>query len=230
VPVPWQSLLVIVGAEGRSSWASSPQLLDAETFSDISHPDYRKPGLANWELRTGAFVHVEYTPADWVTVTGGLRLDYNTESGEFLSPRLAAVFNPLGDQFIRLGIARAFRKPSLWEARLHPGVLFPEGGVEANLVDHPQWMVDLEESSFAFQNSAEDFNIVGGELALRYKFNRQVQLMASWTSRVVFEEPDNLQVHYSPKNMFTLGGRFLAEWDCWEASSYTPGANSPTPR
>jgi iron complex outermembrane receptor protein len=120
-----EQLLIIVGASGRFAWFGSDQMLDAETFADPASPDYHKVGISQWEMRTGAFVHAELTPADWVTVTGGVRFDYNTETHEFFSPRLAMVFQPVPDHFVRLSVARAFRKPCVVETRTHPGVSFP---------------------------------------------------------------------------------------------------------
>jgi iron complex outermembrane receptor protein len=120
------SLLIITGGGGRVSYVSSENLLDAESFSDIGSPDYHKPGITHWEGRVGAFLHLEYAPTDWVTMTGGLRFDYNTITEEFLSPRLAAVFRPAEGQFIRVGVARSFRKPAFYETSLHLNVTFPD--------------------------------------------------------------------------------------------------------
>jgi len=120
------SLLIITGGGGRVSYVQSENLLDGETFADISSPDYHKPGITHWEGRVGAFVHLELAPADWVTVTGGLRFDYNNITEEFLSPRLAAVFRPAEGQFIRTGVARSFRKPAFYETNLHINVEFPD--------------------------------------------------------------------------------------------------------
>jgi len=78
------------------------------------------------EARAGAFLHAELAPTNWVTVTGGARLDYNTVTGVYTSPRLAAVFRPAPDQFLRAGVARAFRKPSFQETHMHPDVEFPD--------------------------------------------------------------------------------------------------------
>ena len=78
------------------------------------------------EVRAGAFVHGEITPADWVTGTFGLRFDYNNISDTFLSPRLALVFQPVRGQFFRLGVARAFRMPSFRESNTHIMVEFPD--------------------------------------------------------------------------------------------------------
>jgi iron complex outermembrane receptor protein len=126
LPQLWDPLMVIVGSTARVSWLGSDQLLDAETFGDPSSSRYHKSGLSHWEGRGSAFVHAELMPAHWVTVTGGMRFDYNSVTGEFISPRVAAVFRPVADQFIRLGAARSFRKPATWETHAHPMVKFPD--------------------------------------------------------------------------------------------------------
>ncbi len=126
LPEFFEPLLLIVGGGGRFSFLSSDQLLDAETYSDISSPRYHKPGIDYLEVRGGAFVHGELAPSDWLTVTGGLRLDYNTQTGSFLSPRLAAVFQPQKGQYLRAGVARAFRKPAFLETGVHLMAEFPE--------------------------------------------------------------------------------------------------------
>jgi len=125
LPEFWDPLLVIAGAGGRFSYLGSDQLLSAETFPDITSPGYHEPGITHQEARGSAFVHAELAPAEWVTVTGGARLDYNTETDIFVSPRLAAVFRPVSGQFIRVGVARAFRKPSYLETNAHPIADFP---------------------------------------------------------------------------------------------------------
>jgi outer membrane receptor protein involved in Fe transport len=121
------SLLIIMGVGGRVSWIDSDQFLDAGTFPDRSSPKYHEPGARIGESRIGGFLHAEIKPAEWVTVTAGARLDYNTTTGDFISPRLAAVFAPAPGHFLRLGAARAFRKPALMESRVHLMVDFPDG-------------------------------------------------------------------------------------------------------
>jgi iron complex outermembrane recepter protein len=119
-------LLLIVGASARVSWIGSDQLLDGDSFADLTSPGYHKPGISYWEGRGGAFAHAEYVPGDWLTLTGSLRFDYNTETHEFISPRFAAVFCPKEGQFIRIGVGRAFRKPAFVDSRLHAMVEFPK--------------------------------------------------------------------------------------------------------
>jgi outer membrane receptor for ferrienterochelin and colicin len=125
VPGFWDPLLIIVGAMGRVSWAGSDQLLDGDSYTDPNSSRYREPGISHWQGRTGGFVHAEISPADWVTVSGALRVDYNTVSGEFVSPRLTGVFRPWESQFFRVGVSRAFRKPAFFESHLHVMAEFP---------------------------------------------------------------------------------------------------------
>ena len=124
VPTFYDPLMLIVGGRVRAANLTSDNFLPSD-YADITSSNYHQPGINYWEERAGAFIHGEYTPTDWVTVTGGLRLDYNTVTGEFLSPRLAAVFRPVSSQFVRLGVARAFRKPAFQETHAHMQAIFP---------------------------------------------------------------------------------------------------------
>jgi hypothetical protein len=126
LPEFFEPLMIIAGGTGRVSWLGSDKLLDAETYGDITSPDYHKPGISHWQGRGGAFVHAEFAPFDWVMMTGDLRYDYNSVTGGFLSPRLAAIFRPADGQFLRTGITRAFRKPSFMETHTHLNVEFPD--------------------------------------------------------------------------------------------------------
>jgi len=125
IPEMWKPLLLIAGARVRGGWIVSDGLLDGSGFSDPGSSRYHRPGISWSELRAGGFLHAELNPADWVAVTAGGRLDYNTTSGLFVSPRLAAVFQPRKNHFLRLAVSRSFRKPSFQESNLHMDVSFP---------------------------------------------------------------------------------------------------------
>jgi outer membrane receptor protein involved in Fe transport len=127
VPRFFDPLLLIVGAGGRITLLESDQFLDRDTFADPTSPRYHELGANIRESRVGVFMHAELQPSDWVTVTAGARFDYNTTTDEFISPRLAAVFAPAPGHFLRAGVARAFRKPSLLESRAHLSANFPAG-------------------------------------------------------------------------------------------------------
>ena len=126
LPTFWEPLMVIVGGGGRFSWLESDQLLDAETFGEITSSRYHQVGLSHWQMRANAFVQGELSPVDWVTVTASMRVDYNTITDVFLSPKLAAVCKPAPGQFVRLGVTRAFHKPTYLESGIHFNVTFPD--------------------------------------------------------------------------------------------------------
>jgi iron complex outermembrane receptor protein len=126
LPTFFEPLLFIIGGGGRFSQIGSDGFLNADTFTDITSSRYHQPGIDYSEMRAGAFVHGELSPADWVTATFGLRFDYNTITDVFLSPRLATVFRPVPGQFLRAGVARSFRKPSFIETHLHLKADFPD--------------------------------------------------------------------------------------------------------
>jgi iron complex outermembrane receptor protein len=126
LPKFFDPLLVIVGGSGRASRISSDDLLDADTFSDITSPKYHEPGIEDWEVRLGAFAHGELEATDWLNITLGTRFDWNNVTGEFFSPRLAVVFKPIKDHFFRVNVARAFRKPGFLEYGIHMMVEFPD--------------------------------------------------------------------------------------------------------
>jgi outer membrane receptor protein involved in Fe transport len=125
LPEFFEPLLLLTGGGVRLSTVVSDDMLDAETYDDPTSPQYHQPGMSHWEVRVGAFVHAEFAPTDWVTVTAGSRVDYNTQTGFFVSPRLAAVFQPAAGQYVRVGTARSFRKPGFMETVSHLMVDFP---------------------------------------------------------------------------------------------------------
>ncbi len=139
VPRFWKPLLLITGLRLRGSWIFSDKALSDE-FDDPRSSSFHKPGM-NWsELRAGGFLHAELEPASWLAITAGTRLDYDTKTGTFISPRLAAVFQPSEGHFLRLSAARSFRKPSFQENGLHIPVNFPpdspiQGGDQTSFLE-----------------------------------------------------------------------------------------------
>ncbi len=127
-PKFWNPLLLITGARVRGAWILSDDLLDGEGFASRTSPHYHRRGIDWSEMRAGGFLHAEMKPASWLVLTAGARLDYNTTSGLFASPRIATVFQPWPGHFFRLGAARSFRKPSFQESGFHMAVGFPPDG------------------------------------------------------------------------------------------------------
>ena len=271
LPGFWDPLLMIVGGAGRVSWVGSDDLLDGETFSDITSPRYHEKGVDHWEMRASGFVHAEFKAADWATLTAGARLDYNTETNWFLSPRLAAVFKPADGQFVRVSAARSFRKPSYLERGIHLDVSFPDdspvsGGdrelfrefmsrvianegvgneelssfeagylgnyfddklsvaldlycnlyrsrndIVANIIPGEQGLPDLRNSTYRYEETDNDLDVIGSELTVRLQPVKPLSLLFIWTHKEYYYHRTGKWGVQDPRNYLTLGGRFRTE-------------------
>ena len=68
-----------------------------------------------WVRWWALYAQSEYTATDWLTLTGGLRMDVWGHFGTLLNPRAAAIFQPTEADTIKLLYGRAFRAPNLYE-------------------------------------------------------------------------------------------------------------------
>jgi hypothetical protein len=100
---PFKDNLLIAGASYR--WLS----LDMED---------NDPQVVH-QHRLGFLVQDEHQLFNQLTITGGVRFDYNSITPETFSPRLAAVWRFIPTQVVRLAFGRAFRKPSFFNTSLH---------------------------------------------------------------------------------------------------------------
>ena len=69
----------------------------------------------NQENRLGAYLQDEWSILPSLNLVAGIRFDYNSQTEEDYSPRLALVYSPLPNQTFRASFARAFRKPTFLE-------------------------------------------------------------------------------------------------------------------
>ena len=68
-----------------------------------------------WARWWALYVQDEWSPTDWLTLTGGLRADVWGHFGCLVNPRAAAVFRPTKADTVKLLFGRAFRAPNLYE-------------------------------------------------------------------------------------------------------------------
>jgi iron complex outermembrane receptor protein len=82
------------------------------------------------ETRIGVFLHDEHRFTDQVLLTVGARFDWNSKTEPAVSPRITLVYNPVGEHYLRLSGAYAFRKPTFLETSVNLRVkaepAFPE--------------------------------------------------------------------------------------------------------
>ncbi len=130
----FESNLLITGADFRLTHFHSDQLLDPDIL----------------EYRFGVFLHDEQRLGDRVLLTAGLRFDWNSKTEPAVSPRLAAVYNPTGEHFLRASWGMAFRKPSLMETSTNFRVD----------TDFPTVKTLFEDPEFGLSNAALDNEIL----------------------------------------------------------------------
>jgi len=115
------------------------------------------------DVRGAGFVHAEWMPTDTLQLTGGLRLDLNSQTDMALSPRAVMVVRPYPDHAFRLGYGLAFRKPSIIESRLHYKI--PEGAYNPAMPE----IVDLVAEQFGNENLRNE-KVISTELGWRARF------------------------------------------------------------
>jgi outer membrane receptor protein involved in Fe transport len=76
--------------------------------------------------------------------------------------------------------------------------------LDDDIFEDQNGLPNLERSSVVFRNVGGDLDIIGSELTVRYEPVPSVHLLASWAHREVLGRKNR----ESPKNLFTLGGRF----------------------
>ncbi|MFC1654844.1 TonB-dependent receptor plug domain-containing protein [Myxococcota bacterium] len=100
---PWEGNLLIAGANYR--WLTF--------ISDSNDP------TTTHQHRMGVLVQDEQKLFDQLSITAGVRLDYNTITPLTLSPRAAVVWRFVPTQILRLAAGQAFRKPSFFNTTIH---------------------------------------------------------------------------------------------------------------
>jgi outer membrane receptor for ferrienterochelin and colicin len=197
LPEFFKELLLLVGGSGRAAYLGSDDLLDGETYADITSPRYHEPGVEHWEGRAAAFVHSEYKPSEWMTVTGTLRVDYNTVTGAFLSPRLVVVFKHQNNQYVRAGVGRGFLKPSYINSFLHPMAVFPDdspiqGPAQENFQEFMSGLVgnpDLGNTELLSFEGGYLGNFLDGKLSVALDlFYNQLRKIAGMRAEMVADE------------------------------------------
>lgn len=114
-----ENVRFVLGGQVRMFWLDMycGKCLNPRTYADITHPNYHVPGVSvgNSEVRLGTFVGVEFALAEWLTAFGSARFDFDSETDPFAGIRLATVFRPTDDQFVRLGLGRSYRRTAYLE-------------------------------------------------------------------------------------------------------------------
>lgn len=105
------------------NWFDQHQILFGGEFrNDYQQKFYDSDSVSNYGLgidtsmRTfSLYAQDEYSLTDTLTLTPGLRYDYNSKSGHTSSPRMAVIYRPWSTSTVKLSYGKAFRNPNAWE-------------------------------------------------------------------------------------------------------------------
>ncbi len=121
---------VTLGAEFRGEWMHNPvsigqEITGASSIPGIpSDPDDRDPDAEAW--MQGLYVEDNIMLSDDWMLTPGLRADYQESFGIHYSPSLNTSYQMTEEVAFKLGVARAFKAPNLYQGT--PGYLFYSRG------------------------------------------------------------------------------------------------------
>ena len=107
VITPVKQLRLTFGGEGQAHPQAS---MEGAYANQPAHLDVNKP----YGFGAG-YALVEASPAPWVRLSAGARVDVYTTFGAVLVPRGAAIFKPVTGGVLKIMGGRAFRAPSIYE-------------------------------------------------------------------------------------------------------------------
>jgi outer membrane receptor for ferrienterochelin and colicins len=122
--------VTLVGVDGRLRTASFK--IDSLDFATGRHLSSSIGVIDRQDSVASAYAQQTWTPASWLGLNGGVRLDKQTRFDGVFSPRLAANVRAWSGGTLRAVYAEAFRAPSIIESdlanpiQIHAGDLRPE--------------------------------------------------------------------------------------------------------
>lgn len=169
----WQAnekLHLLAGADGRQSLFTHQRdydSIDGTVFDQNASVNY-------W----GIFTEAEYKLADWISITGGARMDHEQRIGTNASPRAAAVLSPTKDDVVKLLYGRAFRIPNLYELLYYsPGSNTPNPYLKPEIIDTYEavwerkladgWRATLDGYVWKMKDAMENYTYPDGSLQTR---------------------------------------------------------------
>jgi outer membrane receptor for ferrienterochelin and colicins len=198
---------------------------DAYHALDVPQMDYDY-------VTPGVFVEHLWFPAPWFNLSSSARLDFHSKYGDYLSPRLSALFHPRRTWSARLsagagvfaptpfteetdviGLSRVPRVPKLDVERARSGAIDLDGTVgpvevnaaaHVSTIDHPVALRSLSPSRMFVEvvNASEPTRQGGAEVFARYKIGR-----ASATASYAFLRGTELDVEQAVRRDVPLNPR-----------------------
>jgi outer membrane receptor for ferrienterochelin and colicins len=159
--------------------ADAVQSLDTDQHDEnsITGPVLNIPASYN---SVAGFAEDEFKPADWLSLTTGVRVDQVQRVGTSVSPRFAAIYTPTKQDAFKALYGRAFRDPSLYELLYTsppPDGLIGNTALKPEVVDTYEviwehsyghgWQSSLNGYLWKMSDSMEDYVYPNGSLQTR---------------------------------------------------------------
>ncbi len=210
------------GAEYRQHFRASYSAVDAGGTTG---------GFAVPFSVASAYLEHEFQPIPRVTFLGGLRVDDYTTTGSAVTPRAAVLYDPVRGTTLKLLYGRAFRAPSLYEARSEDfgykrdPSLGEEHGHTLELVVQQRLgaallgtasvfryqmsglidlTVDPADSLFVYRNVSEA-RATGAELGLEARFGDGMLGYGNYTYQHAWDEATGEVLTNSPSHLLKAG-------------------------
>jgi outer membrane receptor protein involved in Fe transport len=120
------SLVTLLGVDMRERWASAK-----EDLSNATTGEYIAPTSGHIDVNSllvAPYLQQTWSPAAWVDLNAGVRLDADSRFAPVLSPRGAAAFHPWHNGTVKAIYAQAFRAPTWAETVLANHLVAPSSG------------------------------------------------------------------------------------------------------
>ena len=127
-----QTLVTTVGVDGRARWVGTKQdNLDADTGKPLGPTEGR---ISNAGGIVSPYGQQTYSPASWLDLNAGGRLDMDSRYSPVLSPRGAFAVRPLEKTTFKVIYSQAFRAPTLSETSIVDSTVAPAPGLRTETV------------------------------------------------------------------------------------------------
>lgn len=194
--------VLTLGAEFRGEWMEDAISIRQATADGVAIPGVdpdpanRDPKSNAWLL--GVYVEDNIQVNDRLILTPGLRIDHHSEFGANLSPSLNASYDLTDDLTLKMGVARAFKAPNLFQ--LNPNYVYytmgmgcpidypSQGGVGCYVVGNP----DLDaETSINTEIGINYTNLDGLNAGITYFYNDYKDRISSGVVPIGAADPVN---------------------------------------
>ncbi len=188
----------------------------------VQHERYAGTDVPTFDFNhwiPGLFVQDEYAPSRSLTLSGSARLDWHSEYGSFLSPRLSALFRP-GEWIMRASVGTGFSAPSPFTEKTEAvglGRLLPLGALASErvlgaMLDVGRSIGPWELNATLFGSRIEDPLLVQPDGDGNLELFNAIEPVRTWGTELLARYHDG-PIHLTATHVFTRSTEAVAPAD-----------------